>query len=307
VSLDFTAVGAISVISLDFMVPIALTAVGEIFAEKAGVVNIGLEGIMLTSAWFAVFVAWYSNNPYFGFLGGLVMGAAFGGLHSVLSVRLKGDQIISGVGINIFALGFVPFATFALWHVSGVFPQVSFSFGKVVEIQTPWAPLSYFVPGTVVIAVFFWFLLYRTRWGYQVRATGENPEAADAVGINVDRTRIIAVLVGSALAGLAGSYLSIDVVGQITKDISAGRGFIALATVVFSGWNPLVGLLGAVIFGYSQGAASWFSGVPEVRSAIPNADYLLNAIPFIVTLVVVAIALGRTRAPKAIGTPYKRE
>ena len=306
-SLDFTAVGAISVISLDFMVPIALTAVGEIFAEKAGVVNIGLEGIMLTSAWFAVFVAWYSGNPYAGFLGGLVMGAAFGGLHSILSVRLKGDQIISGVGINIFSLGFVPFATFALWHVSGVFPQVSFSFGKVVEIKTPWAPLSYFVPGTVVIAVLFWYFLYRTRWGYQIRATGENPEAADAVGINVDRTRIMAVLVGSSLAGLAGAYLSIDVVGQITKDISAGRGFIALATVVFSGWNPLVGLLGAVIFGYSQGAASWFSGVPEVRSAIPNADYLLNAIPFIVTLVVVAVALGRTRAPKAIGTPYKRE
>jgi len=307
VSVDLNAVGVISVISLDLMVPIALTAVGEIFAEKAGVVNIGLEGIMLTSAWFAVFVAWYGGSPYLGFIGGLVMGLAFGTLHSVLSVRLKGDQIISGIGINIFALGFVPFATFGLWHVGGVFPPVSFSFGRVEEIQTPWAPLSYFVPGTVITAFIFWYILYRTRWGYQVRATGENPEAADAVGINVDRTRIMSVLVGSALAGLAGAYLSIDVVGQITKDISAGRGFIALATVVFSGWNPLVGLLGAVVFGYSQGTANWFIGVPAVRNAIPNADYLLNAIPFVVTLVVVAIALGRTRAPKAIGTPYKRE
>jgi simple sugar transport system permease protein len=307
VSLDFTAIGVISVVSLDFMVPIAITAVGEIFAEKAGVVNIGLEGIMLTSAWFAVFVAWYAGDPYFGFLGGLAMGLAFGVLHSVLSVRLKGDQIISGVGINVFALGFVPFATFALWHVSGVFPQISYSFGRVAEIQTPWAPLSYFVPGTVIIAVVFWFILYRTRWGYQIRATGENPEAADAVGINVDRTRIIAVLVGSSLAGLAGAYLSIDVVGQITKDITAGRGFIALATVVFSGWNPIIGLFGAVIFGYSQGAASWFIGVPAVRSAIPNADYLLNSIPYVATLVVVALALRRSRAPKAIGTPYRRE
>ena len=306
-SFDISSVGAISVISLDLMVPIALTAIGEIFAEKSGVVNIGLEGIMLTSAWFAVLVAWTLNNPYLGFLGGLIMGAAFGLLHAGISVRLKGDQIISGVGINIFALGFVPFATFAVWHVSGVFPQVSYSFGRGAEIPTPWAPLSYFVPATLLIAVLFWYLLTRTRWGFQVRATGENPEAADAVGIDVTRTRVLAVLVGSSLAGLAGSYLSIDVVGQITKDITAGRGFIALATVVFSGWNPIMGLLGAVVFGYSQGAASWFSGLPEVRSAIPNADYLLNAIPYIATLAVVGIALARSRAPKSVGIPYKRE
>lgn len=306
-SLDLSSIGAISVISLDFMVPIAMTAVGEIFAEKAGVVNIGLEGIMLTSAWFAVLVAWGLNDPYLGLVGGLAMGAAFGVLHSVISVWLKGDQIISGVGINLFALGFVPFATFAVWHVSGVFPPVSFAFGRIVDIPTPWAPLSYFVPASVVIALLFWYVLYRTRWGFQVRATGENPEAADAVGINVEKTRILAVLIGSALAGLAGAYLSIDVVGQITKDISAGRGFIALATVVFSGWNPLVGLLGALVFGYSQGAATWFAGVPEVRNAIPHADYLLSAIPYIATLVVVAVAIGRSRAPKAVGTPYRRE
>jgi ABC-type uncharacterized transport system permease subunit len=307
VSFDLSSIGAISVISLDFMVPIAMTAVGEIFAEKAGVVNIGLEGVMLTSAWFAILIAWTFNDPYVGLLGGMGMGVAFGALHSAISVWLKGDQIISGVGINLFALGWVPFATFAVWHVSGVFPPVSFSFGRIAEISTPWAPLSYFVPMSVVIAIAFWYVLYRTKWGFQVRATGENPEAADAVGIDVEKTRILAVLVGSALAGLAGAYLSIDVVGQITKDISAGRGFIALATVVFSGWNPLVGLLGALVFGYSEGAATWLAGVPEVRSAIPHADYLLSAIPYIATLVVVAVAIGRSRPPKAVGIPYKRE
>ncbi len=306
-SFDLSSVGAISVISLNLMVPIALTAIGEIFDEKAGVVNIGLEGIMLTGAWFAVLVAWYASSPYAGLLGGLLMGAAFGVLHSILSVRLKGDQIISGVGINVFAIGFVPFATFALWNVSGVFPQVSFSFGRLVEIPTPWAPLSFFVPLTAGVALLFWYVLNRTELGYRVRATGENPEAADAVGIDVDRTRIMAVIVGSSLAGLAGAYLSIDVVGQITKEIVAGRGFIALATVVFAGWNPIFGLLGAVIFGYSQGTASWLSGLPEVRSAIPNADYLLNMIPYIATLMVVGIALARSRAPKAVGIPYKRE
>lgn len=306
-SFDLSSIGAISVISLNLMVPVALAAIGEIFGEKAGVVNIGLEGVMLTSAWFAVLVAWYSSSPVAGLFGGLVMGAGFGILHSVLSVTLKGDQIISGVGINIFALGFVPFATFALWKVSGVFPQVSFSFGRLPEMSTPWAPLSYFVPLTGVVALAFWYILNRTSWGYRVRATGENPEAADAVGIDVERTRIIAVMIGSALAGLGGAYLSIDVVGQITKEIVAGRGFIALATVVFAGWNPVYGLLGAVVFGYSQGTASWLSGLPAVRAAIPNADYLLNMIPYIATLVVVAVALAKSRAPKAVGIPYKRE
>ncbi len=306
-SFDFGSLGAISVISLDFMVPIALTAVGEIFAEKAGVVNIGLEGIMLTSAWGAIFTAWVTTNPYAGLLGGTLMGLGFGALHAVLSVNLKGDQIISGVGINLFAIGFVPFATFAIWHVSGVFPPVAFAFGKIATISTPWAPLSYFVPVSIFVAIAFWYILNRTRWGYQVRATGENPEAADAVGIDVEKTRILAVLIGASLAGLAGAYLSIDVVGQVTKDISAGRGFISLATVVFAGWNPLIGLVGALVFGYSQGAATWFAGVPEVRNAIPHADYLLGAIPYIATLIVVAVAIGKSRAPKAVGTPYNRE
>lgn len=305
-SLDLTSVGAISVISLNFMVPIALTAVGEIFAEKAGVVNIGLEGIMLTGAWSAVLVAWATNSPIIGLFGGVVAGVGLGALHAALSVWLKGDQIISGVGLNLFALGWVPFASFTLWGVSP-FPPVSFAFGRIAEIPTPWAPLSYFVPFSILVAFFFWYVLKRTRWGYQVRATGENPEAADAVGIDVDRTRVLAVLIGSSLAGLAGAYLSIDVVGQVTKDISAGRGFIALATVVFAGWDPLVGLLGALVFGYSLGAATWFAGVPDVRNAIPHADYLLSSIPYIATLVVVALAIGRVKAPKMVGVPYKRE
>jgi simple sugar transport system permease protein len=312
-SFDLSSVGAISVISLNLMVPIALTAIGEIFAEKAGVVNIGLEGIMLTSAWFAILVAWYLHSPYLGLLGGMLMGTSFGALHAALSVWLKGDQIISGVGINIFAIGFVPFATFAFWQVSGVYPRVASAFGaegeilRIAEIPTPWAPLSYFVPGSIIVALVFWYVLNRTRWGFLVRATGENPEAADAVGIDVNKVRILSVLVGSSLAGLGGAYLSIDVVGQITKEIVAGRGFISLATVVFSGWNPLFGLLGALIFGFSQGTAVWLSFVPEVRNAIPNADYLLNAVPYIATLVVVGIVLARSRAPKTIGIPYKRE
>jgi len=302
-SLDLSVVGAISVTGLNLMVPVALTAIGEIFGEKAGVVNIGLEGIMLTGAWSAVYVSWLSHSAYVGILGGALTGTLLGALHAYVAVWLKGDQIISGVGINIFALGFVPFAITAVWGVQGSFAK----YDGIVEIPTPWSPLSYFVPATIGVAVLFWFILNRTRYGSVTRATGENPEAADAVGVNVERVRFLAVVIGATLAGLSGSFLSIDYTGGVTKDISAGRGFIALATVVFSGWNPLLGLVGGALFGFAQEASSFATSFPSIGHTIPSADYVFRTLPYIVTLIVVATAIGRSRFPKALGTPYKRE
>lgn len=302
-SIDISQIAALSIISLNQMVPIALTAIGEIFAERSGVVNIGLEGIMLTSAWFAVLISWIVHSAYIGLLSGLMIGALFGLIHGTVAVSLKGDQIISGIGINIFAIGFVPFAMNAVWGVFGSYP----SFGRVMDIVTPWAPLSYLVPITIAIGFMFWYILDRTRFGINVKATGENPEAADAVGIDVERTRLIATIIGGSLAGLAGAYMSIDLVGQITKEIISGRGFISLATVVFSGWRPLLGLAGGMLFGFAQGSSIWIATFPEVRAAIPHVDDILNMIPYIVTLIVVAGLVARQRVPRAIGTPYKRE
>lgn len=302
-SVDLSAIGPISVTALNLMVPIALTAIGEIFGERAGVVNIGLEGIILTGAWSGVYFSWLAHNPFVGIIGGALTGSLFGALHAYLAVWLKGDQIISGVGINIFALGFVPFAIQAVWGVQGQFSK----YAGVPEIPTPWSPLSYFVPFTAITAVAFWFVLNRTRQGIIVRATGENPEAADAVGINVERVRFLAVIIGATLAGLSGAFLSVDYTGGITKDISAGRGFIALATVVFSGWNPLLGLAGGMVFGFAQESSSFATTYPAIAHTIPSVDYLFNTLPYIVTLAVVATAVGRSRFPKALGTPYRRE
>ncbi|MDV3243859.1 MAG: ABC transporter permease [Nitrososphaerales archaeon] len=302
-SVDLSAVGAITVTGLNLMVPIALTAIGEIFSEKAGTVNIGLEGIILIGAWSAVFFSWQAHNAYIGILGGALLGTLMGAIHGYLAIWLKGDQIISGVGINIFALGFVPFAIQAVWGVQGQFSK----YEGVAEIPTPWSPLSYFVPLTIVLAVAFWFVLNRTRYGSITKATGENPEAADAVGINVERVRMIAVLVGATLAGLSGAFLSVDYTGGITKDISAGRGFIALATVVFAGWNPLLGLAGGVLFGMAQEASGYATSIPQIGHSVPSVDYLFHILPYVITLVVVATAIGRSRFPKALGTPYRRE
>lgn len=304
-SLDFSIVGAISVTGLNLMVPIALTAIGEVFGEKAGVVNIGLEGIILTGAWSAVYFSWLAQSPWVGLLGGALTGTFFGALHGYVAIWLKGDQIISGVGINIFALGFVPFAIQAVWGVQGSFAKCSVC--GVPEISTPWSPLSYFVPLTIVVAVGFWYLLNRTRYGSITKATGENPEAADAVGINVERVRFLAVMIGATLAGLSGAFLSIDYTGGITKDISAGRGFIALATVVFAGWKPMLALAGGVLFGFAQEVSSFATTLPAIGHTFPSVDYIFSALPYVVTLIVVATAVGRSRFPKALGTPYRRE
>ncbi len=300
---NFSQIGFLSIISLNAMVPLALAALGEIFAEKAGVVNIGLEGVMLVGAWFGIFATWLTFNPFIGIAMGFVLGAVLGLIHGYISVYLRGDQIISGVGINLFALGFVPFSIVAVWGVAGAFSSpVAFPL-----ILTPWGQLSYWVPITFVVAIVLWYILQKTRFGLTVRAAGENPEAADAVGINVERLRLFATIFGSALAGLAGSYMSVDLNGAITKEIVAGRGFIALATVVFSGWNPLLGVVGALIFGFAQGGSIWISFDPSVRNAIPNVDFVLSMVPYIATLVVVAALGARSKVPKYVGIPYKRE
>ena len=304
-SLDLSIAGAISVTGLNLMVPIALTAIGEVFGQKAGVINIGLEGMILTGAWSAVYFSWLAQNPWVGLLGGALTGTFFGALHGYLAIWLKGDQVISGVGINIFALGFVPFAIQAVWGVQGSFAKCSVC--GVPEISTPWSPLSYFVPATIIVAVGFWYLLNRTRYGSITKATGENPEAADAVGINVEKVRLLAVIIGATLAGLSGAFLSIDYTGGITKDISAGRGFIALATVVFAGWKPLLALGGGVLFGFAQEASSFATTLPAIGHTFPSVDYIFSTLPYIITLIVVATAVGRSRFPKALGTPYRRE
>ena len=282
------------------MVPIALAALGEIFAEKSGVVNIGLEGTMLVSAWVGFFVSYTTLNPYLGLLSGVLVGASLGVLHSVVSVYLKGDQIISGVGVNILGLGFAAIMyeiVLGLGTTLSVFPD---------RILTPWGLLRFMVPGTFVVAVVLWYVLERTRLGLNVKAVGENPEAADAVGINVERTRVLAVVIGACLAGLAGAYMSVDLLGSESKNITQGRGFIALATVVFAGWNPLMGLVGSLLFGVTQGVSIWVRLFPSVRE-LTFVNNSLQMLPYILTVLAVALLGKRSRVPKALGVPYRRE
>ena len=289
-------------ISLHAMVPITLAAIGETIEESAGLFNIGLEGMLLISALTGALGAEYTGSAIGGLLVGLSTGALLGLVFGVINTYWKGDQLITGVGINLLALGFVAFMLVNLgapgFHTVPRDVQI-----KLIPLGV--GALSPLVLVTVAMAFVVYWLLHRTQLGIRIKAVGENPAAADVAGISVNAVRLGTAIAAGALVGLAGAYLSVDWFGAVTKEVSAGRGFIALATVVFSGLNPLLALLGGFIFGFFDGFATWVATYPKIKEIIPW-QFVAMA-PYIVTLLVVAGVIGRVRFPKALGTPYFRE
>ena len=289
-------------ISLHAMVPITLAAIGETIEESAGLFNIGLEGMLLISALTGALGAEYTGSAVGGLLVGLSTGALLGLVFGVINTYWKGDQLITGVGINLFALGFVAFMLVNLgapgFHTVPRDVQI-----KLIPLGV--GALSPLVLVTVAMAFVVYWLLYRTQLGIRIKAVGENPAAADVAGISVNAGRLGTAIAAGALVGLAGAYLSVDWFGAGTMEVSAGRGFIALATVVFSGLNPLLALVGGFIFGFFDGFATWVATYPKIKEIIPW-QFVAMA-PYIVTLLVVAGVIGRVRFPKALGTPYFRE
>ena len=289
-------------LSLHAMVPITLAAIGETIEESAGLFNIGLEGMLLISALTGALGAEYTGSAVGGLLVGLSTGALLGLVFGVINTYWKGDQLITGVGINLFALGFVAFMLVNLgapgFHTVPRDVQI-----KLIPLGV--GALSPLVLVTVAMAFVVYWLLHRTQLGIRIKAVGENPAAADVAGISVNAVRLGTAIAAGALVGLAGAYLSVDWFGAVTKEVSAGRGFIALATVVFSGLNPLLALLGGFIFGFFDGFATWVATYPKIKEIIPW-QFVAMA-PYIVTLLVVAGVIGRVRFPKALGNPYLRE
>jgi simple sugar transport system permease protein len=283
------------------MVPITLTASGEVVGESAGLFNIGLEGIILVSAMTGALGA-EAGGPVVGLLVGLATGFVIGLIFGGVCTYFRGVQLIAGVGINLFAAGLV---AFWLIHLGVPGHHAVAAEHQLANIATPFGDLSPMIFLAAVLPVFLYILLFRTKLGLKIRAAGENPQAADVAGIRIHLLRLLATAAGASLAGLAGAYLSIDWLGSVTKEISAGRGFIALATVVFSGLNPLLVLLGGFIFGFFDNLAVWVATMPAVQKVIPW-QFIAMA-PYAVTLLVVAGVIGRAKFPAAIGIPYQRE
>jgi ABC-type uncharacterized transport system permease subunit len=315
-------------IILALATPLALGALCGVLNERSGVVNIGIEGIMLMAAFFGYLTAFalhasIGSGPALalGVAAAVLVGALLGLLHAWLSVSVRADQIIAGTMMNIAALGVTGYLNRLIITPSGrggagVIPPFHLP-PEVVAIPVIGPVLAMFLDqgpiamSVVVLVVVLQFALFRTRWGLRTRAVGEHPKAADTVGVDVYRQRYLNVILGGALAGLAGAFLTLESTGSFQNGMTGGRGFIALAAMIFGRWTPVGAFLGALLFG----TATAFGVVVSVRPAEADLGVLLRsiptfwyaALPYLITVVILAGVVGRSVAPAADGVPYAKE
>src|SRR5215471_6357767 len=272
--------------------PLLLAALGGLFSERSGVINIALEGLMLAGAFTSAVVTYYAGNPWIGLFAGIGAGIFISVIHAVACIHFDSDQVVTGTAINILMFGIPTLVSGALFGTTGSTPQIP----RVNLI--PNAPIA--IAFSLVPLV--WYVLYRTPFGLRLRAVGENPEAADTAGIKVAGLRYTAVLLSGAIAAIGGAYLSIGQSSLFTRNMSAGRGFIALAALIFGKWRPIQTMLACLLFGFAEAASLQMQGViPHVR-----VEYI-QIIPYILTMIVLAGFIGMSRAPRALGQPYDKE
>ncbi|MDQ1429336.1 MAG: ral nucleoside transport system permease protein [Acidimicrobiaceae bacterium] len=293
--------------SVDRSIPIVLGALAGVLCERAGVVNIAIEGQLLFGAFAGAIVASASHSLYLGLLAAAAAGALLGLILGLFAIRYAVNQIVVGVVLNVLATGLTGYLYDRVLvkyqntlNSPAVFGRIQIPLLAKIPILGPVLfDSSIFLYLTYAILILLQVGLFRTRWGLRVRAVGEHPVAAETVGIRVLGIRYVNVILGGIVAGIGGAYLTIGSVGPFGKDVSSGKGFIALAAVIFGRWTPIGSLIGALLFGFADAVQNILS---VLGTSIPS-DFLLM-IPYIATIVVVAGLVGRVRPPKADGQPY---
>jgi len=302
--LDDIKTTSVLVFGWGYAVPLVLAAMVGIIGERTGVVNIGIEGQMLMAAFASFFGSVFTGNLYLGILIGISAGLIMGAFLAVAAVKWEMDQIIAGVVINIVAAGITSFFYAQGKTLPELMPVVSIPLLSQIPLIGPvFFRNGLFALSTLFIVAAVYYGLFKTRWGLRSRAVGEYPSAADAAGINVTRIRMLNVTFAGALAGCAGAFLALEAAGTFARGITAGRGFLALAIMIFGAWNPLGALAAALFFGLSTAIASQL----QADEVINIPQQFVNLLPFVMTLVVLAIAVGRVRPPAAAGQPYTKE
>ncbi len=291
-------------------VPIALAALCGVISERAAVVNIAIEGIMLIAALTAVVAATVANNLLVGVLVAILTGALVAALHAVLVIRFKVDQIVSGVAINIFGTGITSFissryleANIDQLNNSGTYPVIPIPLLSRIPIIGPILfDCSPFVYITIVLVIVMYVVLFFTPWGLRTRAVGEHPRAADTLGINVYMMRYVNVIIGGMIAGIGGAYFTIGSVGRFDMQMTAGKGFIGLAAMIFGKWNPIGAFLSSLLFGFADSLQ-----VKMQILQVPIPSEFLAMAPYIVTIIVLTGVVGRAIPPAADGSPYEKQ
>jgi simple sugar transport system permease protein len=300
----WTALGAAM---LRYATPLIFAALGGVVSERSGVVNIGLEGMMLVGAFFAIWGADGTNSWLGGLLVGMVAGGLLGLVHAVFAVSLRADQIVSGTAVNLLALGISGYLFLDTYGSEGTpgglpeVPDVSLPIGWVPLLGPIFENLNLLVWVALIAVAVTSVVIFRTPLGLRLRSVGENPRAAETVGISVFRTRYLAVIASGVLAAMGGAFLSIGFLNSFSQNLTAGRGFIALAAVICGRWRPGGALAFALLFGFSSALAQ------RLPVFSPSTATLFQALPYVLTLIVVAGVIGRSTPPAADGVPYTRE
>ena len=294
---------------LGFATPLTFGAIGGMFSERSGVVNIGLEGMMLMGAFWGVYAADAGGSWIVGILVGILVGALLALVYGFFAIHLRADQIVGGTAINFLALGITGFFFFQLYHGSYIPSGVS----EIPNVRIPWIADTHFLGPAIgnlnlmiwvsfLLVIASYFVIFRTPIGLRIRACGEHPRAADTVGINVYAVRYGCVIVSGILASLGGVYLSDGLNGgTFVNNTTNGRGFIALAAMIFGNWRPFGAFGAALLFGFSSALAL------RLQVYSPQAATIFNVLPYVLTLIAVAGVIGRSVPPAADGKPYKKQ
>ena len=301
--------------ALFFSAPLIFTALGGVFSERSGVVNIGLEGLMVMGAFVGiVFNLTFAETlgpwtPWLSMLVAMVVSGLFAIIHAIATVSLRADHVVSGIAINFLALGLGVFLT-KQWYEKGQTDMISKPFyTKTIPLLSDTPVIgTIFFKGVyltsyiaIILAFVAWYVLYKTPFGLRLRAVGEHPMAADTNGINVYRMRYIAVIISGMLGGLGGSVFAMTIALNFSATTIAGQGFMALAAVIFGKWHPLGAMGAALFFGFAQSLSVISSGVP-ILADVPQV--YLSIAPYVLTVLALAGFIGRAEAPKALGDPY---
>jgi simple sugar transport system permease protein len=291
--LSFVFLGQVLRISI----PYALPALGGTFSERGGVVNIGLEGIMLTSAFASIVAITMTGSPLAGILCGVLAGIMVAGIHAIVSITFKADQIVSGIAINLLAVGVTKFSCQLIYGSSSNSPRVA----GIEEWSPAFSPFGVnpFITFTCLILAASYVVLFKTRFGLRLRSVGENPAAADSLGVNVAGMRYAGVLISGALAGLGGTWLALDQ-HSFTDGMSAGRGFIALAAMIVGKWNLFGAAAACLLFGFAEALTI------QLQGGSTSTEFV-QMLPYVLTMLVLCGFIGRSIPPAADGIPFEKD
>lgn len=283
--------------------PLIFAALGGLFSERSGVINIALEGLMLAGAFAAAVVTLQTHNPYLGFVAGLAAGGLFAAIYAIACIRFEADQVVAGMAINFLMIGLPALISGVIYDSTGSTPQIPIDEKMpMLTNNLSWGSMLAFALVPCV-----WWILYKTPFGLRLRSVGENPEAADAAGVNVNKLRYTAVIISGMLAAAGGAYLSTGQSSLFTKQMTAGRGFIALAALILAKWRPVPVLLACLFFGFTEALTITLQSQIKLPSGESLPVQFIEMIPYVLTIIVLAGFIGTSRAPKALGIPYRKE